>query len=231
MSVSNLFDFSFILNPSIALDFLGGALTTLSIAILGVIIGVCIGLFLAIGKLVGNKFVKALCTIYINFIRCTPLLVQLVMIHFVPPFISLSVFNTTIIMNPFISGVIAIGLNSGAYVAEIFRSGILSVDKGQFEAARSLGFDYKQTLRLIIIPQAIKNVLPTLGNEFVQVIKETAIVSVISAKDIMFFANQIRAVTFNPFPPLFFAALMYFVIVYSVVQLINLWERRLNSND
>jgi len=228
--IERMFDFSFIFNQGIALDFLSGIGTTLFIALIGVIIGVILGLFLAIGKLLGHKFTRGLCTIYINFVRCTPLLVQLFMIHYVPPTLSLALFDTVIIMNPFVSAIIAVGLNSAAYVAEIFRAGILSVDKGQFEAARSLGFNYKKTLKLIIVPQATKNILPALGNEFTSVIKETAIVSIIGAKDIMFYANQIRNIEFNPFPPLFMAACIYFVIVYTLIQLVNLLERKLNND-
>lgn len=228
--ISDLYDFSFLLNKDVIMDFLSGLGITLSIALIGVIIGVSIGLFLAIGKLLGNKFIRGLCTIYINFVRGTPLLVQLSMIFYVPPFIYKALYDETLYMNAFLAAVIAIGLNSAAYVAEIFRGGILSVDKGQFEAARSLGFNYKDTLKLIVVPQAVKNILPSLGNEFISVIKETAIVSIIGAHDLMFYANQMRALTYKPFPALFMAAIMYFIIVYTLTKLVNVWERKLQND-
>jgi polar amino acid transport system permease protein len=228
--LSDLVDFSFLANWSYILDFLSGIMTTLSISLFGVIIGIVIGVLLAIGKLIGNKFVKAICTIYINFVRGTPLICQLYMIFYVPDFISNALYGQqTGLINPYSAALIAIGLNSAAYVAEIFRGGILSIDKGQFEASRSLGLSYVQSLKTVILPQAIKNILPSLGNEFISVIKETAIVSVIGLKDLMFYANQVRNLTWNPFPALFSAAIIYFILVYSLTRLVQLWERKLQN--
>lgn len=228
--ISRLFDFSAFANPSVAFDFLSGLGTTLSIAIIGVLIGVILGVFLAIGKLMGNKFIKAICTIYINFVRGTPLLVQIYFIFYVPSFIYYQLTDHALPMSAFIAGFVAVGLNSAAYVSEIFRAGINSVDRGQFEAAKSLGFNYRKTLRLIILPQAFKNTLPALGNEFISVIKETAIISVIGAKDLMFYSNQLRNLTNNPFPSLIVVALIYFVVVYTLTRLVGLLEKRL-AND
>ena len=228
--IDQLYDFDFLLNPEILMGFASGIGTTLSVAFFGVLIGIFLGVFLAIGKLLGNKPVKALCTIYINFVRGTPLLIQLYMIYYIPDFILNAYGLGTLGLNGYVVGIVAVGLNSAAYVAEIFRGGILSVDKGQFEAASSLGFDYKKTLRLIILPQALKNILPTLGNEFIVVIKETAIISVIATKDLMFYANQIRSTTGNPFAALIFAALIYFIIIYVLSKLVKMWEEKLQND-
>lgn len=228
-SFQKMFDFSFLSNPSILGGFISGIGVTLTVAFVGVIIGVVIGLLLAIAKLVGNKFLRGLATTYINFMRSTPLLVQLYIFYYVPPYIAQD-FGSNLAMSGMTAGIIAVGLNSGAYVAEIFRAGIMSVDKGQTEAARSLGFNYRQTLRYIVVPQAIKNILPALGNEFTTVIKETAIISVVSAKDLMFYGNQIRNLTYNPFPGLFFCAICYFVIVFGISKLVSIWERKLQND-
>lgn len=223
--VSKLYDFSFLLNKEVVMGFISGIGTTISIAFLGVLIGIIIGIFLAIGKLLGNKPIRAICVSYINFVRGTPLLLQLTMVYYIPTY-----FFPGISLPSYLAGVIAIGLNSAAYVAEIYRGGILSIDKGQLEAARSLGMNYKQSLKLIIIPQATKNVLPTLGNEFISVIKETAIVSVIATKDLMFYANQIRNTTSNPFPSLFLAAMIYFVIVMGLTKVVEKVEEKLKND-
>lgn len=228
--ISRMFDFSSFANINVLLDFAKGLGVTLIISIIGVIIGISLGIFIAIGKLIGNKFIKAICTIYINFVRGTPLLVQLYFVFYVPSYIYFQSTGNSLPISGFIAGIIAVGLNSAAYVAEIFRGGILSVDKGQFEAAKSLGFSYPQTLRMIILPQAIKNVLPSLGNEFISIIKETAIISVIGGKDLMFYSNQLRNLTNNPFPALFVVALIYFIVVYSLSKGVNYLEKRL-AND
>ena len=229
--ISKLWDFSFLLNKEVVLGFVSGLGTTLAIAILGVAVGIIIGILLAVGKLVGNKFVKAICTIYINWFRGTPLLLQLYMLFYVTDFLTHELLGITIFgTHTFVVAFVAIGLNSAAYVAEIFRAGILSIDKGQFEAARSLGLNYPKTLKLIILPQAIRNILPALGNEYISVIKETAIVSTIGANDLMFYGNQMRNLMYNPFPPLFLVGITYFVVVYFLTKLVTLWERKLKND-
>ena len=122
-------------------------------------------------------------------------------------------------------------LNSAAYVAEIIRSGILSIDKGQMEASRSLGLNYYQSLRYIIIPQAIKNILPALCGEFVAIIKETSIVSVIGVTDIMFQTNVVRSTSYKPVAPLIIASIMYFIITFSLTKLISFWEGSMKKSD
>lgn len=231
--LSNLYDFSFLLNTEVILGFVKGLGITLLVALVGLIIGIAFGILLSVAKLVGNKFLKALATIYINFVRGTPLLVQLLIIAVVPDYISNQINGTPLLTFSgavLVYSIIAIGLNSAAYVAEIFRAGMLSVDKGQFEASASLGLNYTKTLKLIILPQAIKNILPALGNEFISVIKETAIISIIGATDLMFFANQMKNTLYSPFAPLFFASILYFIVVYILTKLVGIWERKLQND-
>ncbi|MGL4382634.1 MAG: amino acid ABC transporter permease, partial [Bacilli bacterium] len=149
-----IFDFSFLFEDGVIGMFLNGVMITLLVALFGLIIGIFLGGIIGLVKLLGPKPLQVLASIYTTYFRATPLLVQLYIIYYLPSMI----FNVNV--NSFVAGVIAIGLNSAAYVAEIFRGGVLSVDKGQFEAGRSLGFSQNQTLTKIIIPQAIKNILP-----------------------------------------------------------------------
>ncbi|MDR3215742.1 MAG: amino acid ABC transporter permease [Bacilli bacterium] len=230
LDISKLYDFSFFFNQQVILDLISGLFCTLSIAFFGIIIGIIIGIILAIGKLVGNKFVRGVVTVYINFVRGTPLLLQLYMLYYVPAFIWHEMSGASLNWSNYIVGMLAVGLNSAAYVGEIFRAGINSVDKGQFEAASSLGFDYKTSLKLIIMPQAIKNILPALGNEFIALTKETAIISVIGARDLMFYSKQATAITYNPFTPLFMAGILYFIVVYSLTKGVSIIERKF-AND
>lgn len=130
----------------------------------------------------------------------------------------------------FIIGAIALAINSGAYVAEIFRAGIQAVDKGQMEAGRSLGLSEKQTLKHIILPQAIKNILPALGNEFVVIIKESAIVSVIGLADLMYNADKVTAATYNAFGVYIVAAFIYFILTSVCSKLVSVFERRLDQD-
>jgi polar amino acid transport system permease protein len=128
-------------------------------------------------------------------------------------------------------GTVAVLLNSAAYVAEIIRAGILSIDRGQMEAARSLGMTHGMAMRFIIIPQAFKNILPALGNEFIVLIKESAIISVIGIHDIMYNADTLRGITYRPFIPLFYAAIIYFIITFTLSKLLGIFERRLRAGD
>jgi len=158
---------------------------------------------------------------YISTIRGIPMMVQLLIMHFI---ILASVRNGVLV------GIFAFGINSGAYVAEIFRGGILSVDKGQTEAGRSLGLSYPKTLRKIIMPQAVKNSLPTLGNEFISLLKETSISGVVAITDITRAGTLIRGLTFNPYPLIFVAAI-YLILVLFLEFLVGRLERRLRKSD
>jgi len=200
---------------------------TLLVTLLAVVVGIILGFIVAIirstydktGKL---KILNFICKIYLMVIRGTPVLVQLLIIYFV----FLAKVNNLILAT-----VVAFGLNSGAYVAEIVRSGIMSIDQGQFEAGRSLGFNYIQTMQSIILPQALKNVLPALANEFIVLLKETSVGGFIGMMDLTRGANVIQAATYQPFMPLFAAALIYLVLVVILTSFVGKLERRLRVNE
>lgn len=205
-----------------------GLKVTLQVTFLAVIIGIVLGLLVAIirstymktGKL---KVLNFLCNIYLTVIRGTPVLVQLLIIYFV-------IFGSVNI-DKVIVAVLAFGLNSGAYVAEIFRSGIMSIDNGQLEAGRSLGFSYVQTMYHIIMPQAFKNVLPALCNEFIVLLKETSVVGYIALQDLTKAGDIIRSRTYSAFMPLIAVAIIYLVMVIVFNKLVGILERRLRSSD
>jgi polar amino acid transport system permease protein len=215
-----------------------GAKNTILLAALAVIIGTAIGLFLSLLKLSSRKPLRFIATAYIEFIRGTPLLVQLFIIYYGLQAVGIRFPDIPwvgailgINFSDFMSGVITLGLNSGAYVAEIFRAGIQAVDKGQMEAARSLGMPHRMAMRYIIIPQAVRNILPALGNEFVVVIKESSIVSIIGIGELMYKADTIRGNTFQPFEPLLVAALLYFLMTFPLSKLLAYIERRMHSSE
>lgn len=205
-----------------------GLATTLQVTFFAVIIGIALGFLIAIvrstydktGKL---KVLNAVCKLYLTVIRGTPVVVQLLIIYFV-------IFGSVDISKVLVA-VMAFGFNSGAYVAEIFRSGIMSIDGGQFEAGRSLGFNYVQTMRYIIMPQAFKNVLPALGNEFIVLLKETSVAGYIALQDLTKGGDIIRSRTYDAFMPLIMVALIYLVMVLIFTKLVNMLERRLRSSD
>lgn len=205
-----------------------GLINTLIITILAVIMGMILGFIVAIirsthdktGKL---KIMNFFCKIYLTVIRGTPVVVQLLIIYFV-------VFGSVNINKIFVA-VLAFGLNSGAYVAEIVRSGIMSIDNGQFEAGASLGLSYNQTMISIILPQAFKNVLPALANEFIVLLKETSVSGYIAIQDLTNGGDIIRSLTFEAFLPLIAVALIYLVMVMFLTSLVTKLERRLAKND
>ena len=207
---------------------LDGLGVTLQVTFFAVLMGIVLGLLIAIvrsthdktGKL---KVLNAICQLYLTIIRGTPVVVQLLIIYFV-------IFGSVDISKVVVA-VLAFGINSGAYVAEIFRSGIMSIDKGQFEAGRSLGFNYAQTMIYIIMPQAFKNVLPALGNEFIVLLKETSVSGYIALQDLTKGGDIIRSRTYNAFMPLLAVAVIYLVLVMIFTQLVNARERRLRNSD
>ncbi len=205
--------------------FLTGTLNTLLISFFGVIFGVVIGVFLALMKMSRFRLLSKISTAYIEVIRGTPLMVQLFIIYIGLPKV------TGIPFPDMTLGIIAVSLNSAAYVAEVIRAGIQSVDKGQMEAARSLGMPYNMAMRYIIIPQALKNILPALGNEFIVLVKESAIVSVIGVPELMYRADTVRGISYKPFAPLIVAAAIYFIITFTLSKLVAKLERRLSTGD
>ena len=201
--------------------YIEGIKITLLLALLTIIFGTLLGLVICIFKISKYKILRAIASIYIEIIRGTPLLVQLIIIH----------YGFRINITEITSATVALSINSAAYIAEIIRAGIVSVNKGQMEASRSLGMNHFQSMKLIIIPQAVKNILPALANEFVVLIKESAIVSYIGLADIMYKANQIRSLTYLTLEPLLVAALIYFVITFTISKFIHYFERKLNKDN
>ena len=205
-----------------------GLFNTLRITFFAVLIGIFLGFLIAVVRSTYDKTHKlgvlnALCKVYLTVIRGTPVLVQLLIIYFV-------VFGSVKIDKTLVA-VIAFGINSGAYVAEIFRSGIMSIDNGQFEAGRSLGFNYSQTMFYIVMPQAFKNVLPALGNEFIGLLKETSVAGYIAIQDLTKGADIIRTRSYSAFMPLIAAALIYLVLVMVFTFFVQKLERRLRNSD
>lgn len=203
--------------------FLEGATTTVLLSFFSVIVGVGCGTLMALARLSSNKFLSKAAKVYIDIIRGTPLLVQLYLVYFG--------LATVFDLNDFVSGVIAVSVNTTAYIAEIIRSGIQSVDKGQMEAARSMGMPKRMAMRQIILPQAMKNILPAIGNEFATLIKETSIVSLIGIHDLMYSSDTVRGATFTVFIPLLMTAFLYFVMTTTIAFFMDKLERKLQASD
>ena len=207
-----------------------GLENTLKIAILGLLIGIVIGTLIATVRVIPKykrlpRILNSICTFYVGFFRGTPMVVQLLLFYYVA--LPLMGFNL-----PSVSVAIAVfGLNSGAYISEIMRSGIQSVDIGQMEGGRSVGLSFGTTMMKIVIPQAVKNILPTLGNEFIVLIKETSIVSFIGAADLYVAFNSIGTNSYEFMVPYLAMAIIYIVIVCIITVLIKLMERSLNKSD
>ena len=211
--------------------FLEGCKNTLILALFSVLIGTLGGTLLSLCRMSKFKPLKYIAVAIVEFVRGTPLMVQLMFIFYGLPMIGVTFPDISFIPNfsRFMAGVVAMSLNSSAYVSEIIRSGIQAVDPGQMEAARSIGFTYGESMRKVILPQAVKNILPALGNEFVTVIKESSIVSVISLADLMFRTNDVIAVTYRSLQALLIAALLYFVMTFITGRLVSLAERKMKN--
>lgn len=210
--------------------FLEGVQNTLIIAVFTVLFGTILGILMATARLSSFKPLSWIATVYIEFFRGTPLMVQLMFIFYGLPMIGITFPDVPFIENfqRFAAGIVAMSLNSCAYIAEVIRSGIQAVDSGQMEAARSLGFTKLQSMMMVILPQAIRNILPALGNEFVTVIKESSIVSVIGIADLMFRTNGVKAKNYRTLECLFIAAVIYFILTFVSSRLISWMERRMN---
>lgn len=205
--------------------FLKGIKITILISLIGVALGSILGAFVALMKLSKIKIISWIASIYIEILRGTPMLVQVFIVFFgITAALGLDI-------SALVCGTIALVINSSAYIAEIIRAGINAVDKGQMEDARSLGLNYRQTMKSVIMPQAIKNILPALGNEFVTLIKESSIVSTIGVGEIMFNAQVVQGISFDPFTPLLVAAALYFVLTFVLTRIMNMIEGRLNASD
>ena len=210
--------------------FFSGVKITIIISLLSCFFGLFLGILLAFMKISGIKILEAISAVYVEVIRGTPVLVQISLVFFGLPFLGIHFPNFEIMGVDFerlSAGVIALILNSGAYQCEIVRSGIQSVGKGQLEGAMSLGFSKWESMVRIIIPQAVRNILPVRGNEFVTLIKESSQVSVIGMADLMYTATTIQGISFQPFPPLVIVAVYYFVMTFFVSSCLRILERRM----
>lgn len=202
--------------------FLRGALVTLELSFFGVALGTVLGVVFALMRISRFWPVKFLASTYIEIIRGTPMLVQIFIIHY-----GLTGFGIN--LPPFISGVVALTINSSAYMAEVFRAGIEAIDKGQTEAARSLGLSRGMALRYIVLPQAFRNMLPAIGNEFIIIIKDSSLISVIGIAELMYNARTVQSVTFSPMEPLLIACALYFIMTFTLSRLLAVLERKLRS--
>lgn len=207
--------------------YLKGLRITLIISFMAILIGIAIGGIIAMIKVTAKnynkKWISRICDTYINVIRGTPVVVQLLIMY--------NLIFASRNTNEIVVGAVCFGINSGAYVSEIIRAGIESIDKGQMEAGRSLGLNFIQTMRLIILPQAIKNILPALGNEFIILIKETSVAGYIAVTDLTKAAQYVVSRTWDPMPPYIITAVCYMIIVLGLSKLLSLFERRLSKGD
>lgn len=216
-------DFRFDIIVEYAPFLLKGTLLTIGLSIAGILIGTVFGLFIGLGKMLQNKLLAFPFTVYITFFRGTPLFVQILLVHFgVVPFL----IGET---NAIYAAIIALSLNSAAYIAEIFRAGIESIDKGQMEAARSLGMNHVQAMWHVILPQAFKRMIPPLGNEFIVLIKESSLAAVITAPEIMYWGRAMAGQYYKVWEPYLTAAVIYLILTISLSFLLNRLERRLKT--
>ncbi|MGL4953305.1 MAG: amino acid ABC transporter permease [Culicoidibacterales bacterium] len=212
--------------------YLQGAGVTLLLAFFTVLLGFVFGILLAFAKISKRRWLSLLATTYIEIVRGTPLLVQMLIVFYMLPTFGVNIPNLFGIakFGDYTLVILALVINSAAYIAEIIRGGIQAVDKGQTEAALALGMSQSLMMRKIILPQAIKNILPALGNEFIVIIKESAIVSVVGITDLMFAAQQVRSATYLPFEPLIMAAAVYFVMTFTLSKIMQQVEGRMKQD-
>lgn len=220
--------------------YLEGLGNTMLLAVLAVILGLALGLMIASGRMLRphardctalvclKQAVRFLCTAYVEVLRATPLIVQVFVIYYTATGAGLKLGHAG--LTRMMWGTVAVGLNSAAYLSEVIRSGIGAVAPGQMEAARCLGMSHWTAMRHVILPQAVRNILPALCNEFVTIIKETSVLSMVGIVDVMFQAQAVAANTYIFIEPFLIAAIMYFIVVFPLSKLIALFERRLNKS-
>ena len=210
--------------------FYRAALLTLTLSMFTVMISTVLGSLVAFMKISKNVVLKSVASAYVAFIRGTPLLVQIFLVFYGLPAMGIqlpSVMLGGVDMGRYISGLIALIINSTAYVCEIVRAGIQSIDVGQTEAARSIGFNKTQAMLYIVFPQAFKNILPALGNEFVSIIKESSQVSVIGLAELMYTTNTVRGISFRSFEPLIIVSVIYFILTFVTTSLLKKLETKM----
>lgn len=203
---------------------LKGAFMTIELTTFAVVIGIILGTILGLARVSHNKLLNGIAKAYIEFFRGTPLLVQLFLLYFGLP-------NIGIDISAYFAAILGLGLNSGAYVGEVVRSGIKSIDKGQMEAARSVGMSYPQAMQYVILPQAIKRVIPPLGNEFIALLKDSSLVSVIAVKDLTRQGRLIISRTYESFLIFAAVAVLYLIMTFIMTRIVNYAERRLSISD
>lgn len=208
--------------------YIDGVKNTLTLAVFAVFIGLFIGAVIAFGKMSKFSLLRFASTAYIEIFRATPLLVQVMVIYYGTSSIGLKFSDAT--FNQFFWGLLAVGLNSGAYMSEIIRSGINAVDGGQMEAARAVGLTQWQSMANVVLPQAIRNILPAMANEFVTMIKETSVLTLVGIHEIMFRTGDVASITYRYLEPYLLAACMYFIIVFPLSKLVAAFERRMNRS-
>ena len=201
--------------------YLTGLKYTLFVAFLSVVFGLVLGMIFAPMKISRRKPLRAVATCYINFIRGTPMLIQVYLVY----------YGLATGLPNMVAAILALSIKCGAYSAEVIRAGIESIDYGQMEAARSLGMSYLKGMRLVVVPQAIKNILPAMCNEFIATIKSTSIVSTIAIHELMYQSNIVRSISFRSFEPLVVTSLIYFSVTYILKVLVTRLERRLQVSD
>ncbi len=216
--------FDFNLFIKILPDLARGAIVTLKFSFLSIIFGLIIGTIFGVCRIVKNPILPKIATAYVELIRGTPLLVQIMIVYYGLPAAGIN-------LPPEVAGVLALSINSGAYIAEIIRAGIQSVPKGQMDAARSLGMTYFQAMRHVVLPQAFRNILPALGNEFIALIKDSSLLSVIAIAELTRTGMQIYAVTFNAWTPLLGVAMFYLMMTLPLSKLVDHFQRRIGGHE
>ena len=216
--------FDFNLFIKILPDLAKGALVTLKFSSFSILFGLIIGTIFGIFRILRNPILQAISTAYVELIRGTPLLVQIMIVYYGLPAAGIN-------LPPELAGILALSINSGAYIAEIIRAGIQSVPKGQMDAARSLGMTYIQAMRYVVLPQAFRNILPALGNEFIALIKDSSLLSVIAIAELTRTGMQIYAVTFNAWTPLLGVAMFYLIMTLPLSKLVDYVQRRIGGHE
>jgi polar amino acid transport system permease protein len=215
------------------LQYLSGVVTTLYVTVLALLLGVILGIIVAVIRTAHDQqrpghrnpvlgFINGILKVYVTVIRGTPMMVQLMIMGLV-------IFASS--RNFVMVGALTLGINSGAYTAEIIRGGLMSVDQGQMEAGRSLGMNYTDTMRFVVVPQAIKAILPALGNEFIVLLKDTSLISVIGGKELLYAARSVASRNYEPMYPYLGAAIIYLLLVMLFTWLLGIFERRLRASD
>ncbi|MBO1005441.1 amino acid ABC transporter permease [Pseudogracilibacillus auburnensis] len=205
--------------------FIHGIWITLGLTVVGYTCGIILGLLFGLGKMSNKKWIHYPSRWYIDFFRGTPLLVQILLIHIA---VIPTIFGQS--LGFFVSGALALSLNCGAYTAEIIRAGIQSLDKGQMEAARSLGMPHNMAMKHIILPQALRRMVPPLGNELIALLKDSSLVTVIAATDILYAAKIVQGATFRVWEPYILAAIMYLFLTYIVTKIVAYVEKRFSTS-